>query len=218
MYSAIIFGIIFASIVALAYYFGFRRGKNEAKETIVLKAQTVKTIAELATVQVTGVDEFQSNDFSENSWYSSIRNLLVGRNVILQVPYTAKFGVALSNKDFRQSYTNNKVTIHLPEPELLSYEAKIDQMNVRTQLGILLEENTSMITEMQKKLYEQSRNKHGKDIEMLNQTKAKVIQTFKNFYEPLGVQVEVHFHDDTIINLNSFLQKAIQKQTAISLN
>ncbi len=71
---------------------------------------------------------------------------------------------------------------------------------------------------MQKKLYEQSRNKHGKDIEMLNQTKAKVIQTFKNFYEPLGVQVEVHFHDDTTINLNSFLQKAIQKQTAISLN
>jgi hypothetical protein len=189
----------------LAYQYGVRKGNSKTKETIILHAQIVRNIAEIATLEVKGVNEYYNNDFDNNSWYGSLRNLFVGRNIMLKVPYTAKYGVALQNKKYKQTFKENDVLIILPEPELLSYEAHINEMQISTQLGILLEENSQNITSMQKQLYNDSKAQLQQDTAALSLSKKKIFQMFQHFYEPMGVNVHIQFNNNLIENKNDLL-------------
>jgi len=202
-FTNILLIILLFLIAYLAYQYGVKKGNNKTKETIILHAQIVRNIAEIATLEVKGVNEYQNNDFDNNSWYGGLRNLFVGRNIMVKVPYTAKYGVALQNKKYHQTFSDNKVKIVLPEPELLSYEAHINEMQISTQLGILLEENAQNITSMQKQLYNDSKAQLQHDTAALALSKKKIVQMFQHFYEPMGVQVQIAFD-------NSVLQSAEQ--------
>ncbi|KAK6025897.1 ribonuclease HII [Ostertagia ostertagi] len=113
---------------------------------------------ELASLEANGVSTFKTTNLTnDGSWTDALRKKFLENTVQISVPYTAKYGVDLKDSAMRIVRKDSIVEIHLPQPRLLSYELRLDRMETTNRSGWLLSPSDERYTELQKKLYTQSR-------------------------------------------------------------
>jgi dsDNA-binding SOS-regulon protein len=91
--------------------------------------------------------------------------------------------------------SDKKILVKLPEPHLLSYELKIDKMETANRKGWFLFQDDETYTDVQKKLYQTSREQLENNQLYLTQSKDKITKIIKQYYQPFLAdhQLEITF-------------------------
>ncbi|MEI9935360.1 MAG: hypothetical protein WDM71_11055 [Ferruginibacter sp.] len=100
-----LFLLVFTLLLISIYFLGKKNGNTEEKVTIIQNVAAITQIAELSALEAKGTTTIKlSNAADQSNWWSSIKNYLVENTLQITVPYTAKFGV-----DMTQSLCNISV-------------------------------------------------------------------------------------------------------------
>lgn len=186
-------------IGALAYFLG-RKSGNVTVQNIATNDVIIKQIAELAGLEVQGTATIKhTNILNDGSFTDALKKVFVENTINISVPYIAKYGVDLQQQrvDIRQK--NQTVTIHLPEPKLMSYELRMDKINASSKEGLLLTQNHDAYNAVQQSLYTKTRKELEGDATHISQAKEKIITILKQYYQPVGYKVNVSFGNETAI-------------------
>src|SRR4051812_43483989 len=150
--------IVIAALVILVFWLGKQYGSKNVNLSVLSNSLIVKEIAELASLDVQGVANIKRSNIEEDgSWTSNMKKAFLENTIWVSVPYEAKYGVDMSEKNFHVTVSDKKISVKLPEPHLLSYELKIDKMETSARKGLFLFQDDETYTDVQKKLYQTSR-------------------------------------------------------------
>ncbi|UYQ91309.1 DUF4230 domain-containing protein [Chitinophaga horti] len=184
------------------FFIGKQFGGKTVSEQVVSNSLIVREIAELASLEVQGNASIKrSNVENDGTWSNNMRKLFMESTIWVNVPYTAKFGVDLDDKNFDIDVSEKRVTVHLPVPKLLSYELKIDKMETSNKKGWLMFSDDETYTDVQKKLYQTSRGQLEHNVTYLQSAKTKIQQVIARYYEPLGYEVRVQFGSENAVTV-----------------
>lgn len=156
----------------------------------------IREIAELASMEVQGNATFrQSNIANSGEWSDNLKRVFAENTAWVSVPYTAKYGVDTDSTNFRLTVSekDKTVTIHLPQPELLSFELRMNRMETASRKGWFTFSDDETYTEIQKKLYDTQRSQLEENVMYRKQSMDKIIAIMRNYYTPLGYAVQVKF-------------------------
>jgi hypothetical protein len=177
--------IIFLALAILIFWLGKQFGSKSVSQEVLSNNMIVKEIAELASLEVKGNASIKrSNIVDDGSWTANLKKAFVENTIWVNIPYVGKYGVNLDDKNFKVNISDKKITIHLPEPKLLSYELVVDRMETSNRKGLFLFEDDETYTDVQKKLYEQSRQQLESNKIYINQSKEKLTKVIKQYYQP----------------------------------
>jgi hypothetical protein len=166
-------------------------------QSILSNSLIVREIAELASLEVQGNASIKrSNIDNSGGWWDNLNKVLAENTVWVTVPYTAKYGVNIDDKNFTVTLKEKRVVVQLPAPALLSYELRLNQMETANKKGWLMFSDDETYTDVQKKLYETSREQLKQNNIYIEQSKEKIRQIIGNYYKPLGYEVEVKFGNE----------------------
>jgi len=188
--------IFFTSLVILIFWLGKQYGSKSVNQSILSNSLIVKEIAELASLDVQGVANIKRSNIEEDgSWTSNMKKAFLENTIWVSVPYEAKYGVDVSEKNFHITLSDKKILVKLPEPHLLSYELKVDKMETANRKGWLLFQDDETYTDVQKKLYQTSREQLENNQLYLTQSKDKITKIIKQYYQPFLAdhQLEITF-------------------------
>jgi len=175
----------FALLVLLIFWLGKQFGSRSVSQQILSNSMIVREIAELASLEVQGVASIKrSNLENDGSWADNFKKMFLENTIWVSIPYQAKYGIDVNEKHFRVSVTDKKITVQLPAPYLLSYELKMDKMDVSNRKGWLLSQDDETYTGVQKKLYETSREQLAGNTIYLQQSKDKIKKIITQYYQP----------------------------------
>ncbi|WP_217606117.1 DUF4230 domain-containing protein [Chitinophaga sp. GbtcB8] len=175
----------FALLVLLIFWLGKQFGSRSVSQQILSNSMIVREIAELASLEVQGVASHKrSNLANDGSWADNFKKMFQENTVWVSIPYQAKYGVDVNEKNFRVSVTDKKITVQLPAPHLLSYELRLDKMETANRKGWLLFQDDETYTDVQKKLYETSREQLAGNTLYLQQSKDKIKKIIAQYYQP----------------------------------
>ncbi len=193
--------VIFALIGA--YFIGHKAGEDKIKTTLINNTETVKQIAELASLEVTGISEINLTNNQPNSLLGTLNNLFFENTINLRIPYTAKYGVDVQNLKLNLQRTDTTLNIYLPSTKLLSYELKLDKSQTLSKSGWLIVEDYTFLQQAQSKLYLKSREELEINTAHIKHAKINIAKTLKNYFEPFGFKVHIYFDkklvDDTAL-------------------
>ena len=96
--------------------------------------------------------------------------------------------------------------IRLPEAKLLSYEMRLDKATQSSTQGWLKTEDYNSYNAVQQKLYKQSKAEAEDSLKNKELAQEKIIGILKNYYKPLGYQVQVQFGSNKSIELFPLLE------------
>lgn len=198
--------VIGAIILLLAligvFFIGKQFGGKTVSQQVVSNSMIVREIAELASLEVQGNASIKrSNVDNDGTWGGNMKKLFIESTIQVQVPYTAKYGVNVDDKNFNIDVAEKKVTVTLPAPRLLSYELKVDQMQTSNKKGLLMFQDDETYTDVQKKLYQESRGQLEQNVTYLQQSKDKIKNTIARYYAPLGYEVQLKFGNDAAVTI-----------------
>src|SRR4051812_7634459 len=93
-------------LILAAIFVGFSLGKfftkAPARTDITENYSFVRSIAELASLEVKGITTLtSSNVTNDGSWNDEFRRIFLEKTVRLSVPYTAKYGVNMNDSSLR---------------------------------------------------------------------------------------------------------------------
>ncbi|SEW26807.1 Protein of unknown function [Chitinophaga sp. YR573] len=188
--------IFFTSLVILIFWLGKQYGSKSVNQSILSNSLIVKEIAELASLDVQGVANIKRSNIEEDgTWTSNMKKAFLENTIWVSVPYEAKYGVDVSEKNFHITLSDKKIMVKLPEPHLLSYELKVDKMETANRKGWLLFQDDETYTDVQKKLYQTSREQLENNQLYLTQSKDKITKIIKQYYQPFLAdhQLEITF-------------------------
>jgi hypothetical protein len=188
--------IFFTSLVILIFWLGKQYGSKSVNQSILSNSLIVKEIAELASLDVQGVANIKRSNIEEDgTWTSNMKKAFLENTIWVSVPYEAKYGVDVSEKNFHITLSDKKIQVKLPEPHLLSYELKVDKMETANRKGWLLFQDDETYTDVQKKLYQTSREQLENNQLYLTQSKDKITKIIKQYYQPFLAdhQLEITF-------------------------
>lgn len=187
-FLAILIVIVAACIIAFTW--GKRKGMAESETSLIENYAFVRDIAELASVEVDGVSTFKSTNVSQDGAgiTGSLKRLLMEQTVTLSAPFTAKFGVDLSDSTLRMVRRDSLLEIHLPQPKLLSYELHLDRLQTSNKQGWFQFQNNNLNTEFQKKLYSQGKAQLQNNGIYLSRSRDRICGILQRYFQPLGVQ------------------------------
>jgi hypothetical protein len=194
--------IFFTSLVILIFWLGKQFGSKSVNQSILSNSLIVKEIAELASLDVQGVANIKRSNIEEDgSWSSNMKKAFLESTIWVSVPYEAKYGVDVSEKNFRVTLSDKKIVVNLPAPHLLSYELKVDKMETANRKGWFLFQDDETYTDVQKKLYLTSREQLENNQLYLTQSKDKITKIIQQYYQPFLAdhQLEITF-DNTVYN------------------
>jgi hypothetical protein len=175
----------FALIVLLVFWLGKQFGSRSVSQQVLSNSTMVREIAELASLEVQGVASIKrSNLENDGGWADNFKKLFLENTIWVSIPYLAKYGVDVNEKNFRVSVTDKKITVQLPAPHLLSYELKVDKMETANRKGWLLTQDDETYTAVQKKLYQTSREQLAGNAIYLQQSKDKIRKIITQYYQP----------------------------------
>ncbi len=197
--------IIVILLIVFIFWLGQWFGSKKVNQTILSNSLIVREIAELASLEVQGNASHKRSNLENNgSWTDNFKKVFAENTVWVTVPYTAKYGVNIDDKNFSVTLNEKRVIVQLPAPALLSYELRLDRMETANKKGWLVSENDETYTDVQKKLYETSREQLKTNNIYLEQSKEKIRQIIGNYYKPLGYEVEVKFGNEAgkVLKLN----------------
>jgi hypothetical protein len=175
----------FALLILLVFWLGKQFGSRSVSQQILSNSMIVREIAELASLEVQGVASIKrSNLEDEGGWADNFKKMFLENTIWVSIPYLAKYGVDVNEKNFRVSVTDKKITVQLPAPHLLSYELKVDKMETANRKGWLLTQDDETYTAVQKKLYQTSRDQLAGNTIYLQQSKDKIKKIIVQYYQP----------------------------------
>ncbi|HEU4554198.1 MAG TPA: DUF4230 domain-containing protein [Chitinophaga sp.] len=175
----------FALIVLLVFWLGKQFGSRSVSQQVLSNSTMVREIAELASLEVQGVASIKrSNLEHDGGWADNFKKLFLENTIWVSIPYLAKYGVDVNEKNFRVSVTDKKITVQLPAPHLLSYELKVNKMETANRKGWLLTQDDETYTAVQKKLYQTSREQLAGNAIYLQQSKDKIKKIITRYYQP----------------------------------
>lgn len=179
------------------FFLGRFFGGDTVNQQVLSNSLIVREIAELASLEVQGNANIKRSNVEGNgSWGDNIKKAFVENTIWVSVPYTAKYGVDIDDKNFKVDVAEKKVTVHLPAPKLLSYELRIDHMETSNRKGLLMFSDDETYTDVQKKLYQTSRQQMEANLLYLGQSKDKIRKIISQYYTPLNYEVQVKFGDE----------------------
>jgi len=188
--------VIFILSIALAIMAYFLGKKNGAVTTERLISNTtfIKSIAELSTLEANGSANITStNILDDGSIPDMMKKLFSEKTIKISVPFTAKYGVNLKNQNIRVSQKDTVVTIFLPEPELLSYELRLDKMDAAVRKGWFQSIDEQTLNNLEGKLYSQSRQQMAGNDFYKQEAKNRVQKILEEYFTPLDYYVKVVF-------------------------
>ncbi|MVT11688.1 DUF4230 domain-containing protein [Chitinophaga tropicalis] len=197
--------IFFLSFVLLVFWLGKQFGSKNVNQSILSNNQIVKEIAELASLEVEGVANIKrSNITDDGAWASNLKKAFLENTIWVSIPYLAKYGVNVDEKNFHISVSDKKISVNLPEPKLLSYELKVDKMETSNRKGWLLFQDDETYTDVQKKLYQTSREQLENNKLYINQSKEKLKKIIQEYYKPFlhDHELEITFGHSVFPSLN----------------
>jgi hypothetical protein len=177
----------------LAYLLG-RKSGDTTIENIATNSAFVREIANLSTLEVQGSSSLKrSNVVNDGTFSDQMRRLFLENTVNVSIPYIAQYGVNLGLQNIAIEKEKKTVTVHLPKPELLSYELRIDKLDASNRKGWLIFSNDDTYTEVERKLYVESRKQMESNTVYLERSKNKITQVITDYYAPLAYTVNVQF-------------------------
>lgn len=197
--------IVVILLIVFIFWLGQWFGSKKVNQTILSNSLIVREIAELASLEVQGNASIKrSNVDNSGAWTDNLKKVFAENTIWVTVPYTAKYGVNIDDKNFSVSLKEKRVLVQLPAPALLSYELRLNQMETANKKGWLMFSDDETYTDVQKKLYETSREQLTQNNIYLEQSKEKIRQIIGTYYKPLGYEVEVKFGNEAgkVLKLN----------------
>lgn len=183
-------------IGVLAYILG-RNSKNVTVENIATNTHIIKQISELATLEVMGTASIKSTNVqNDGSFTDNVRKMFMENTIDISVPYIGKYGVNLEKQQLKIQEENKRIAIYLPRPTLLSYEIVLNKVSSSSNFGWLQPENNQRFSQVEQKLYEQSRNQLENNTSYVAQSKKKIAEILQSYYEPTGYVLDVYFGDE----------------------
>jgi hypothetical protein len=187
-------------VILATLYLGYNLGKigSKPKEHTDLTQNYafVKTIAELASLEVSGSTTLKSSNVAnDGSWTDELKRVFVERTVRLSVPFTAKYGVNMKDSSLRIVRTDSTLKVYLPPPKLLSYEIHLDRLEASNEKGWFQFENEETYPQFQKKLYNQSRAQLENNQQYLRQSRDKICEIVAKYFAPMHVKTECVYEE-----------------------
>lgn len=177
--------LILVGFALLLFWLGKQYGSKNVNQEILSNSMIVKNIAELASLEVHGNATIKrSNVENDGSWMSNMKKAFVENTIWVTVPYVAKYGIDVDSQHFKLEVSDKTIVVSLPEPKLLSYELKVDRMETANKKGVLLWSDDETYTDVQKKLYKESRGQLEGNVLYRNQSKEKIVKILKDYYKP----------------------------------
>ncbi len=189
-----ILSLVLALLIILAliyggYNLGRRAGESDVQAKLIENYSFVRDISELASLEVSGISTFTATNIANDGSVSdAIKKLFAEKSVHLSVPYTAKYGVNLSDSTMRIVRRDSVVEIHLPAPQLLSFEIRLDRMDATSREGILYSSKADLYTGFQKQHYTESRQQMARNKAYLDQTKNGVRRLLTQYFSAAGLR------------------------------
>ena len=178
--------LVLVSVIYAGYQLGRNTGRREGQTQLIENYSFVREIAELASLEVNGVTIFKSTNLAnDGSWTDALRKTFLENTVQLSLPYTAKYGVDLQDSLMRIARKDSVVEIHLPQPKLLSFELRLDRLEASSRKGWLLGPNDELYTQIQKKLYAQSRAQLETNEIYLKSSRERIERMMTQYFLPL---------------------------------
>jgi len=187
--SLVIALLIILALVYGGYHLGRRSGENDMQAQLIENYSFVRDIAELASLEVSGISTFTATNIAnDGSFTDAIKKMFTEKTVHLSVPYTAKYGVNLGDSSMRMIRRDSIVEIHLPAPQLLSYEVRLDRMDATSKEGILYSSKADLYTVFQKRLYAEGRKRLERNSVYLAQTAHGVRRLLEQYFRSVGLR------------------------------
>ena len=184
--------LILVALLYAGYQFGRHAGRSDTKSQIIENYSFVKDIAELASLEANGVTTFKSTNLAnDGSWSDALRKAFIENTVEINVPYTAKYGVNLGDSAMKIVYRDSLVEIHLPAPQLLSFEIRLDRLNTTAKRGAFTGADDERFADMQKKLYTESRAQLAGNTLYLSQSRARISRLLQEYFKTLGMRAVI---------------------------
>ena len=187
--------VLIAALALLAAFFiGRNTGGGKTDTTIVENYSFVRTIAQLATYEANGNATITTTNIRDDgSFLDGINKLLGEKTATVSVPYQAKYGVDLEAKEFKIERQDSIIVIRLPNPQLLSYELRLDRMQASSRKGLFIPQNDNFYIEAQKTLYDKSRQQLVGNQRFIEASKSKLDSVLRQYYAPTGYHVVTEY-------------------------
>lgn len=183
--------------IILIFSLGRWSGSRSLNQQVLSNSLIVREIAELSSLEVQGSASIKRSNVENNGgWTDNLKKVFAENTIWVTVPYTAKYGVDVNEKNFKVDLQNKKVRVSLPAPQLLSYELRLNQMETANKKGWLMFSDDETYTDVQKKLYETSRAQLRDNKIYIEQSKEKIRKIIGQYYTPFQLEVEVKFGDE----------------------
>ena len=194
--------LVLVLTVVLVFWLGQRSGARIVNDKTLANSLIVRQIAELASLEVQGTATIKrSNLTNDGSWTDNMRKMFAESTIWVTVPYTAKFGVNVDEKNFTVAVDDKEVLVSLPATQLLSYELRLDQMETANKKGWFMFSDDETYTDVQKKLYTTSRQEVEQNSAYREQSKEKIRKIIAQYYAPFNRTVKIRFGDEGFQNL-----------------
>lgn len=185
---------ILAIVLAVMAYFLGKKNGTVTTERLISNTTFLKNIAELSTLEANGSANITStNILDDGTLTDMMKKLFSEKTIKISVPFTAKYGVSLKNQNIRVNHKDTVVTIFLPEPELLSYELRLDKMDATVRKGLLQSIDEQTLNSLEGKLYSQSRQQMAGNDFYKQEAKNKVQKILGEYFAPLDYNVKLVF-------------------------
>jgi len=197
--------VFFIAIAVLLFWLGKQFGSKSVSQSILSNSQIVREIAELASLEVQGNATIKrSNINDDGEWTTNLKKAFLENTIWVSVPYTGKYGINVDEKSFKVTVSDKKITINIPQPKLLSYELKVDKMETSNRKGWFLFQDDETYTDVQRKLYQTSREQLENNQLYINQSKEKLTKIIRQYYQPFlqDHELEVIFGNSAPVLLN----------------
>lgn len=189
--------IVLVLTIVLVFWLGQRMGSRTVNEQILSNSLIVREIAELASLEVQGNASIkESNVNNDGGWTDNLKKVFAENTIWVTVPYTAKFGVDVNEKNFRVEVSEKEVLVTLPAPQLLSYELRLSEMETANKKGWLMFSDDETYIHAQKKLYTTARAQMEQNNIYREQSKEKIRKIIAQYYAPFKLEVKVKFGDE----------------------
>ena len=186
---------LIATVAGVGFYIGNLFG-NRTVENYTQHTDIIKEIAELSTLEVKGIASLNQTNVTDGSIWSSISNYLGEKTILLNIPYTAKYGCKLGDTSIRvKDLGGKRVEIVLQNPGLLSYEMRLDQMRQLSKNGLFILSKDDKFSKPQKKLYKETRTKLEGNEEHIANARTRVEEVLTRLMQANGLKATFTWQD-----------------------
>ena len=195
-----VFIVLLLAFGTATYFLGKKNGSNQMVSTVVQNVSWVQQIAELSALSVTGTTTAKlTNNTGTAGMWDKFKNYLSENTLQVTLPYQAKFGVELKDKKVKVDTKDKTIIIYLPQCKLLSLQLQLDKLETMNQTGLFNSTSIADLAVAQKQLYQQAVTALTNNQDYKKQAELQINNILKNYYQPLGYQVQCVFENTTTL-------------------